>query len=167
MTCIIKEAPLRQSSTWSPSAHINTLRPFQPNTTGITCRAIQCPHFNDRKFLHLYQQLSMANIVTVAYPHEPGADFDEQYYVQQHMPLCFRSWQRYGLESWSVRKYFPSPEGTDPLYRISCDLVFRDSHSLRESLQSPETAEIIGDVPKFTTTQPIFMYGSAVKSSTE
>lgn len=107
----------------------------------------------------------MANIITVVYSNEACAEFDEQYYVQNHMPFTFRLWQRYGLESWSVKKYLPGPDGKDPDYRISCDLIFRDEQGVEESMQSPELSVLMQDVPSYTKLQPVFHYASAVTSS--
>lgn len=104
----------------------------------------------------------MANILTVAYVYESGANFDEEYYTSRHMPLCYASWQHYGLESWSVTTYQPGPKGAEPHYRASCDLVFRDESSLQESLSSSETMDIIQDVPNFTTLDPIYLYGRRI-----
>lgn len=106
----------------------------------------------------------MANILTVAYVYEDGATFNEEYYTSRHMPLCYASWQQYGLESCSVTTYHSGPNGAEPHYRASCDLVFRDESSLQESLRSSETMDIIQDVPNFTTLEPVYLYGRKIAS---
>lgn len=104
----------------------------------------------------------MANTLTVAYINEPEVDFDERYYTSHHMPLCHDAWQQYGLETWSVTRYHPGPDGSEPQYRYSCDLVFKDEESMHQALASPDTASIVQDVANFTRLKGIFLFGKKI-----
>jgi uncharacterized protein (TIGR02118 family) len=89
-------------------------------------------------------------VVYVTYQGVPQDRFDRDYYVEVHLPLVMKAWNRYGLLS--LKPFFPSTtqEGT----LVVCECVFRDEGALEAALASPEVATVMADVPRFTAIAP-------------
>lgn len=92
-------------------------------------------------------------VIYVTYQGDSGTRFDRGYYIETHLPLVMKAWQRHGLES--ATAFFPDPlrKGTIAV----CELRFRDDAALATSLASPDTAEVMGDVARFTDVKPAMM----------
>ncbi|KAF2013564.1 hypothetical protein BU24DRAFT_240293 [Aaosphaeria arxii CBS 175.79] len=99
--------------------------------------------------------------VFVLYPRQEGVTFDEKYYLETHMPLCAKHWGPHGLKSWSVTKL-----SDDSPYIISTTIVFESAEAFGKAITDPGTAEIQGDVPKFTNVQPTLIQGGIIAKST-
>ncbi|NBI50335.1 MULTISPECIES: EthD family reductase [Burkholderia] len=89
-------------------------------------------------------------IVYVAYEGAPGDRFDQSYYVERHLPLVMHAWQRYGLES--IAAFFPPSTHVGTL--AICECRFRDEAAIATAFGSPETQEVMADVPRFTNLAP-------------
>ncbi|HET6389342.1 EthD family reductase [Hyphomicrobium sp.] len=91
-----------------------------------------------------------AATVYVTYAGTPDSRFDRRYYVEQHLPLVLKAWQRYGLQS--VAAFFPAlPQaGTIAI----CECEFRDEAAVEAAFNSPETPEVMADVANFTDIAP-------------
>jgi uncharacterized protein (TIGR02118 family) len=95
-------------------------------------------------------QNSASVIVYVTYQGTPETRFDRSYYVNRHLPLVMRAWQQYGLES--VAALFPAVEQAGTI--AICECRFRDEAAVTAAFGSPETPEVMADVPRFTEVEP-------------
>lgn len=83
--------------------------------------------------------------LSVLYPDTEGASFDHDYYRDQHVPLCLRTW---GLDSAEIDK------GIDGPYVAAVHFRFDSPEAMQEAMGSPGTAEIQSDVANYTTITP-------------
>lgn len=88
--------------------------------------------------------------VYVTYQGTPKTRFDRSYYVAHHLPLVMKAWQQYGLES--VAAFFPAVEETGTI--AICECQFRDEAAVTAAFGSPETPDVMADVPRFTDVEP-------------
>ena len=86
----------------------------------------------------------------VTYPGEADTRFDREYYVTTHLPLVRRAWGPCGMES--IAAFFPSGDGDGTIALCACG--FRDEAALQAALHSPQTPEVMADVPHFTDAKP-------------
>ncbi|AXF12718.1 EthD family reductase (plasmid) [Paraburkholderia graminis] len=86
----------------------------------------------------------------VTYAGAHGARFDRTYYVDRHLPLVMHHWAQYGLTS--VAAFFPATEQPGTL--AICECRFRDDAAVDTAFASPEAAEVMADVPRFTDIAP-------------
>jgi uncharacterized protein (TIGR02118 family) len=91
--------------------------------------------------------------VSVFYPNSPGARFDMTYYTTRHMPMvqkkvttCKGIAAEQGLAGGSP--------GSAATYIAIGHLLF-DSVEAFQSGFAPHAAEILGDIPNYTNTQPV------------
>ncbi|GAB0138292.1 hypothetical protein EsDP_00006529 [Epichloe bromicola] len=91
--------------------------------------------------------------ITILYP--SGHDFNLKYYLETHMPLVETSWKPDGLRSWEITQL----ESGQP-YQIQAILKF-DALSAWDAASTGQNASaVFGDIPKFTTAQPVVLKGS-------
>jgi uncharacterized protein (TIGR02118 family) len=81
--------------------------------------------------------------------------FDRDYYTNHHLPLCMEAWQQYGLLS--CRAFYPSidQDGTIAI----CESVYRDEAAAEAAFNSPELAQVMADVARYTDATPMRMRG--------
>lgn len=96
-----------------------------------------------------------SRIVYVSYQGASGSRFDQRYYVEHHLPLVMRAWQRYGLES--VAAFFPALALAQAGTIAICECRFRDEAAIEAAFRSPETPGVMADLPKFTDLAPTRM----------
>ena len=90
----------------------------------------------------------------VLYPRKDGAKFDLEYYKKTHMPLAKDTWASHGLQSYSVVEL-----GPDNPYSIAAILNFESKEHMGKALADPGTQKVMGDVPNFSSEQPVFLAG--------
>ncbi|TXL81730.1 EthD family reductase [Vineibacter terrae] len=101
--------------------------------------------------------------VSVFYPRKDGAGFDMGYYVSSHMPMVR---QKLGAACKGVaaeQGLAGGDPGSPPLYAAIGHLMF-DSVEAFQAAFAPHAAEIMADIPNYTTIQPIIQI-SDVKMS--
>ena len=101
---------------------------------------------------------------TVAYPNEPDATFDFDYYKSKHMPLVQEKWAKYGLKSWSTTK-FTEDAGSKPQFSIIATMVFDSFDQLLAAMNAPESKAIFDDVASYTNKAPVIWFGEVILSS--
>ncbi|CAK41996.1 uncharacterized protein BO96DRAFT_492378 [Aspergillus niger CBS 101883] len=101
----------------------------------------------------------MTYTITVVFPNETDAQYDIDYYTNVHMRLIEKHWSKYGLKSWSVTKFGPSLDGTAPVYAVGSRVHWESEEGMKRAFESPEVAEVMGDVVHFSNKQPIFLFG--------
>jgi uncharacterized protein (TIGR02118 family) len=92
--------------------------------------------------------------VTVLYPNREGIRFDSAYYLEKHMPMvkqklgaaCKRVAVEQGLGG--------AEPGSKPPNVAICQLDF-ESVDAFQSAFAPHAGEILGDIPNYTSVQPI------------
>lgn len=92
--------------------------------------------------------------VSVFYPKKEGGRFDWGYYTEKHLPLVSA---RFG----SAMKTLVIEEGlgggakdVPPAFVAIAHMTF-DSLESFQAATAPHTAEVMGDIPKFTTIEPV------------
>jgi uncharacterized protein (TIGR02118 family) len=92
--------------------------------------------------------------VNVLYPNNPGSTFDMNYYLSKHMPMVQ---QKMGaaLKGMTVDQGLNGGlPGTEAAQRVIASLLF-DSVEAFEHAFTPHTAEIMGDIPRYTNIAPV------------
>ena len=100
-------------------------------------------------------------IITVTYPNDAGATFDWDYYRQTHLPRCGAAFAPHGLGYASVLKGEASADGSPPAYLAQATFSFREEDGARAALASG-AAELMADVPNFTSVTPVVQFNTAV-----
>jgi len=92
--------------------------------------------------------------VSVLYPQTAGAPFEWGYYLNSHLPLVSQKLAP-SLKSVSIEKGLSggSP-GSPPAFVALVHLDF-DSVGAFETAFAPHAAEIMDDIPNYTTIEPI------------
>jgi uncharacterized protein (TIGR02118 family) len=91
--------------------------------------------------------------VSVLYPNGSDSRFDMSYYLNSHMPMV-KARLGPALRAQAVEEGLGGGEpGTPPAYLAMGHLVF-DSVEAFQQAWGPHAAEIVGDVPNYTNTQP-------------
>jgi len=93
-------------------------------------------------------------LVTVLYPNTAGSRFDQDYYVQKHIPLVKERWSSMGLQDARIVRGVGAPGGGDATFQVIALLTFESQDALQKALAA-HGAEIVGDVAQFTDVQPI------------
>jgi uncharacterized protein (TIGR02118 family) len=83
---------------------------------------------------------------SVFYPATDGATFDHEYYVNKHVPLAVKTW---GLDGASIDR------GLDGPYVAAVHFTFASREAMGAALGAPGTAEVMGDIPNYTTIAPV------------
>ncbi len=98
-------------------------------------------------------------IVSVMY--EKAERFDEDYYLNSHMPLVRDRWKA-ELTGTRVLKGTPAPDGTPPPFIIIAELSFATMGDVQQAIGGAHAAEIFGDVPNFTDAKPKQMISEVI-----
>jgi uncharacterized protein (TIGR02118 family) len=92
--------------------------------------------------------------VMVSYPNVAGAKFDLEYYLTRHMPMVQAKLTGHGLTGWSVDQGIAGGlPGTDAEFLIQAFLTFESVEAFERAMAS-EGAEILADIPNYTSIQP-------------
>ena len=103
--------------------------------------------------------------VNVLYPNDEGATFDMPYYLKTHMPLVKEKWSSFGLKGYTVVQAQPGPDGAKPQYSVQATLIWEKAEDVGKAMgDASSTGEIMGDIPKFSNKQPVFVSGDVVGS---
>ncbi|KAL0938079.1 ethyl tert-butyl ether degradation EthD [Colletotrichum truncatum] len=105
----------------------------------------------------------MSVAITVLFRNEPDAEHDIEYYVNNHMPLIQKQWEKYGVQGWSVTKFSNGIDGSAPMFAFGSTVTWGNQEQIKAAFEGPEAAEIMGDVSKFSNTQPVFLVGEVIR----
>jgi uncharacterized protein (TIGR02118 family) len=92
--------------------------------------------------------------MSVFYPETEGATFDQDYYVNTHVPLACKAW---GLDSAEIDK------GVNGPYIAAVHFKFASMDALNEAMASPGTGEVLADVANYTTIAPVMQMSEIVE----
>ncbi|KAL3442668.1 hypothetical protein BJX65DRAFT_286262 [Aspergillus insuetus] len=108
----------------------------------------------------------MSYVTTILYKVSEDNDFDLEYYLSQHMPICAKVWKSYGMTGWSITKFDVDPQGRKPVYEIRCDSFWKNEQGAREAFNGPESSEVMADIPKYSKMQPVVLFGKPLAEVT-
>ena len=91
--------------------------------------------------------------LSVFYPATDGATFDHDYYRDSHVPLCVETW---GLDGAEIDR------GVNGPYVAAVHFRFESLDALNTAMGSSGTAAVLGDVPNYTTIQPVLQTSEIV-----
>lgn len=90
---------------------------------------------------------------SVLYPKTDGAEFDHDYYRNQHVPLCLETW---GLSGADIDR------GVDGPYEAVVHFQFDSLEAFQEALGRDGTAAVQADVPNYTSITPVTQLSEVV-----
>ena len=92
--------------------------------------------------------------VSVMYPYSDGKKFDMAYYVEKHMPMV-RAKIGAACKGIAVEHGIAGAAAGAPPTYIAMGHAFFDSPEAFRAAWAPHAEAIMGDVPNYTTIQPI------------
>jgi uncharacterized protein (TIGR02118 family) len=91
--------------------------------------------------------------VSVLYPNQKGTRFDMSYYCTKHMPMV-RQLLGSALKNVAVDEGMAGmAPGSPAAYIVLCHLSFESVDEFQKAF-APHAAQILGDIPNYTDTQP-------------
>lgn len=96
-------------------------------------------------------------VITVMYPSQGGSRFDENYYMQSHIPLVRQRWQSLGLNDVKILRGVPGPDGAAPTYTLLALLTFGSMDQFKDAA-ARHGEEIFADIPNFTDVKPVLQF---------
>lgn len=93
--------------------------------------------------------------VTVAYPFEQGSTFNFDYYEKVHMTLVADRWSGTAFRGSEALRGLAGPDGGQPSFHALALLRFESMSGFEQAISSAAGSEILGDVPNFTSVQPL------------
>jgi uncharacterized protein (TIGR02118 family) len=91
--------------------------------------------------------------LSVYYPATDGATFDHDYYRNKHVPLCIETWGLAGAEI---------DRGIDGPYVAAVHFKFDTLDELQGAMGSPGTADVLADVPNYTSITPVLQTSEVI-----
>ena len=91
--------------------------------------------------------------VSVLYPNGDGSAFDMSYYLANHIPLV-RRLSGAALKKVEVERGLAGLAAGSPPAYLAIGHLFFDSIQSFQAAFGPHAAEITGDIPNYTNTQP-------------
>jgi len=92
--------------------------------------------------------------LSVFYPSTEGATFDHDYYRNNHIPLCVKTW---GLDGAEIDK------GLDGPNVAAVHFKFASPDALQAAMGAEGTANILADVPNYTSIAPVLQISEIVE----
>jgi uncharacterized protein (TIGR02118 family) len=106
---------------------------------------------------HTEQQLRCGGFVinvSVMYPNQPGAHFDMSYYCTKHVPMVSKLLGQALLKVVVEEGLSGMAPGSPCAYLALGHLYFESVGAFHEAFL-PHAAQIVGDVPNYTNTEPV------------
>ena len=92
--------------------------------------------------------------VSVMYPRTEGAGFDMDYYVNKHMPMV-RDRCGAAVKGMTIEEGMAGMQPGDPPTYVCIGTLTFDSVEAFQGAFGPHVAEIMGDIPNYTTIAPV------------
>ena len=96
----------------------------------------------------------MPALLSLLYPCQPDARFDEADYFGRHLPLVRERWEPLGLTGIRVVRGVSTLEGGSPAYRMMAFVSFTSVEAVRDAL-GKYREEIFASIRRYTDIQPI------------
>lgn len=101
--------------------------------------------------------------VSVIYPRNNDAQFDLDYYINNHMPLVSRLYGDYGLLDWHVDQGVSLSSKMPSDNIVACYMYFDTLEHVKAAFKS-EGAKVMQDVANFTNIEPVVTLGQVHSS---
>ncbi len=98
--------------------------------------------------------------ITILYPNKTGGRFDEDYYINTHMPISIKKFGEAlkGVNiSLGINAGLP---GSQPPFVAICQLVFESQETFEKAF-IPIQEELMADMPNYTDIDIIFQISNA------
>ncbi|KAJ9620317.1 hypothetical protein H2204_012353 [Knufia peltigerae] len=105
----------------------------------------------------------MTYLTMVAYPAAAEAQFNLQYYTNNHMQLVSKNWKQYGLLEWKVVTFDAGPDGSKQ-YSVASTMTWESAEGFQKAMKSETAAELVADMENFSDHPPIFLIGNVSAS---
>ena len=92
--------------------------------------------------------------VNVLYPRKEGARFDWTYYLDKHMPMVNRKFGSAAKGVWVEQGLAGGAPSSPPPFVAMAHFTF-DSVEAFQAAFAPHAAEIMADIPNYTSIEPI------------
>ena len=92
--------------------------------------------------------------VSVLYPNKPGAKFDTSYYFATHMPMVARKLGAAVKTTAVDQGMAGAAPGSPPAFVMIAHFTFESTVTFQAAF-GPHAAEIMGDIPNYTSIEPI------------
>jgi len=103
--------------------------------------------------------------VSVIYSIQENADFNFEYYLNQHMPLVEKLYSEFGLKSWQVDEG-KSLSSKHPAPTVAAAYMFFDSIDSVKAAFKNKGAEVMEDTKNFTNIEPSVTISEIAAEST-
>ena len=84
----------------------------------------------------------------VAHPDIPGSDFNEEYYVEKHLPMVYQHWAQYGLLDWKVIRFDKSSDGART-YLVAACMTWKSVENFNQAMASDSMGMLVDDLQEF------------------
>jgi uncharacterized protein (TIGR02118 family) len=99
--------------------------------------------------------------VSVFYPNPPGAQFDHEYYRDEHMPMV-KSKMGDSCKYYTVDKGLAGGAPGAPATYIAAGHLFCESVESFQAGFGPHAQEIMGDIPNYTNQTPVIQISEVI-----
>lgn len=101
--------------------------------------------------------------ISILYPNQSGAKFDFKYYAEVHMPRSIQLLRAHpGFRGVSVERGVGGPApGSAPAYIAMCHLLFTTAEAFLEAFL-PNASELQGDIPNYTSVEPVIQFNEVL-----
>jgi uncharacterized protein (TIGR02118 family) len=92
--------------------------------------------------------------IHICYENTPSSTFDEDYFLNKHIPLVTSAFTPHGLSSIEVKILQPGLQGEEPPYKAITELAFENRQTLESCLKAAGR-EVTMDVKNYTDIRPV------------
>lgn len=92
--------------------------------------------------------------VTVLYPNEEGKKFDQEYYMNSHIPMVHRLFDPVGMVRVEIDKGVSGPDPSAPPAFIMIGHLYFNTVEEVHTAFTTHAKEVMGDIPNYTDIQP-------------
>lgn len=100
--------------------------------------------------------------VTILYPNEEGKTFDMDYYANKHMPMVAELLGD-ALKDLEIDKGIGGRTPDEPVPYLAIGYLYFDSLSEYQNAFGPHAAQITGDIPNYTNSQPLIQISEVLQ----
>lgn len=100
-------------------------------------------------------------VVSVMYPSGSGSSFNQDYYLQKHIPLVKERWSPMGMDEIRIVRGVGTPDGSPPPYQVMALLSFGSIKDFQNAAEN-HAQELFADIPNFTNVQPVVQISESV-----
>ncbi|RXJ72735.1 hypothetical protein CS022_13955 [Veronia nyctiphanis] len=99
--------------------------------------------------------------MSICYENTSDLSFDQEYYLNQHIPLARTAFEPHGLLYIDVYFPLPSANGEQPKYRAITEIYFTDLKTATTCLNEAGKA-VMKDVKNYTNSEPVHFISEAI-----